>query len=62
MLEAAARQLAPGGRLYLVARVRQGAKTLAAKMAALGLTVSEVARESGYRLYEGRSDRRSVSS
>lgn len=62
MLEAAARQLAPGGRLCLVARVRQGAKTLAAKMAALGLSVSEVGRESGYRLYEGRSDRRSVSS
>ena len=53
LLEDAVEHLNPGGRLYLVARVRQGAKTLAAKMAAFGLQVSEAERVSGYRLYEG---------
>lgn len=53
LLEAAVERLKPGGRLYVVARVRQGAKTLAAKMASLGLEVNEAKRASGYRLYEG---------
>ena len=53
LLEGAVEHLKPGGRLYLVARVRQGAKTLAAKMASLGLEVNEAERGSGYRLYQG---------
>jgi 16S rRNA (guanine1207-N2)-methyltransferase len=52
LLEQAADHLAPGGRLWLVARVRQGAKTLAAKLGALGLEVREVERKGGYRVYQ----------
>ncbi len=44
--------LRPGGRLYFVARTAQGAKTLARDVAEVFDTVTELERESGYRVYE----------
>jgi 16S rRNA (guanine1207-N2)-methyltransferase len=46
--------LAPGGRLYLVARTNQGARTLGRLMGATFDSVLEISRGSGYRVYEGR--------
>jgi len=45
--------LAPGGRLYLVARTNQGARTLGRLMGTHFDSVSEIGRGSGYRVYEG---------
>jgi len=47
--------LRPGGRFYLVARTAQGARTLAREMGALFAQVREIARDGGYRIYEGRT-------
>lgn len=44
--------LRPGGRLVFVVRTAQGAKTLAREVAAIFGTVTELAQESGYRVYE----------
>ncbi len=44
--------LRPGGRLYLVARTNQGARTLARLMADLFDAVTEVERGGGFRVYE----------
>ena len=44
--------LRPGGRFYFVARTAQGAKTLARDVAEVFGTVNEIARRSGYRVYE----------
>ena len=44
--------LRPGGRLYLVARTAQGAKTLAKDIGAAVGPVREVAQAAGYRVYE----------
>lgn len=46
--------LRPGGRLYLVARTNQGARTLARRMTVLFDRVTEVERGGGYRVYEAR--------
>ncbi len=45
--------LAPGGRFFLVARTKQGAKTFAAEMARHFATVTQVGQGSGYRVYRG---------
>ncbi len=47
--------LRPGGRLYLVARTNQGARTLARLMADLFDAVTEVERGGGFRVYEARA-------
>lgn len=44
--------LRPGGRLAFVVRTAQGAKTLAREVAAIFGTVTELAREGGYRVFE----------
>lgn len=44
--------LRPGGRLVFVVRTAQGARTLAREVAAIFGTVTELAKESGYRVYE----------
>lgn len=44
--------LRSGGRFYLVARTAQGAKTLATEVAAVFGGVREIAKGSGYRVYE----------
>lgn len=44
--------LRPGGRFYLVARTAQGAKSLARDMAEVFGEVREIAKGSGYRVYE----------
>lgn len=46
--------LRPGGRLYLVARTNQGARTLARLAGGLFDHVTEVERGGGYRVYEAR--------
>ena len=51
LIAQAARALRPGGRFYLVARTRQGAKTLARKLAEIFGRVSEVEKGGGYRVY-----------
>jgi 16S rRNA (guanine1207-N2)-methyltransferase len=48
--------LRPGGRLYLVARTAQGAKTLAGEIEQLVGPVREIAQQSGYRVYEAVRD------
>jgi len=52
LLRGAREVLRPGGRLYLVARTAQGAKTLAAEIAQTVGPVREVQRAAGYRVYE----------
>ncbi len=47
--------LRAGGRLYLVARTNQGARTLARLMADLFDAVTEVERGGGFRVYEARA-------
>jgi 16S rRNA (guanine1207-N2)-methyltransferase len=54
LLAEAAAALAPGGRLYLVARTQQGARTLGRLMRDLYGAVAEVARGGGFRVFEGR--------
>ncbi len=44
--------LHPGGRLIFVVRTAQGARTLAREVAAIFGTITELAKESGYRVYE----------
>ncbi len=44
--------LAPGGRLYVVARTNQGARTLARALGEVYARVAEVERGGGYRVYE----------
>ena len=46
--------LGPGGRLYLVARTQQGARTLGRLMGDIYGMVTEVARGGGFRVFEGR--------
>jgi len=46
--------LMPGGRLYMVARTRQGARTLARLLGDIFARVTEVERGSGFRVYEAR--------
>jgi 16S rRNA (guanine1207-N2)-methyltransferase len=46
--------LRPGGRLYLVARTQQGARTLGRVMGETYAQVREVARGGGFRVFEGR--------
>ena len=45
--------LRPGGRLYLVARTQQGARTLGRLMGETYAQVHEVARGGGFRVFEG---------
>jgi len=45
--------LPPGGRFYLVARTKQGAKSLAKEMARYFHEVRQVGQGSGYRVYMG---------
>ncbi len=45
--------LVPGGRFYLVARTKQGAKTFAAEMARNLSEVTQVGQGSGFRVYRG---------
>ncbi|HYM90591.1 MAG TPA: methyltransferase [bacterium] len=45
--------LRPGGRLYLVARTQQGARTLGRLMGETYAWVREVARGGGFRVFEG---------
>ncbi len=54
LLREARAALRSGGRLYLVARTSQGARTLARLMADLFDQVTEVERGGGYRVYEAR--------
>lgn len=49
-VDEARERLEPGGRLLMVARTSQGAKTLAKKMADVFGNVTEVAKGSGYRV------------
>src|SRR5438876_1023723 len=44
--------LRPGGRFYFVARMAQGARTLARDVTEVFGTVRELERKSGYRVYE----------
>ncbi len=44
--------LRPGGRLVFVVRTAQGARTLAREVAAIFGKITELAKESGYRVYE----------
>jgi 16S rRNA (guanine1207-N2)-methyltransferase len=53
LIAAAADHLAPGGRLYLVARTKQGARTFAKEMARHFATVVQAGQGSGYRVYCG---------
>jgi len=46
--------LAPGGRLYMVVRTRQGARTLARLLGGIFARVTELERGSGFRVYEAR--------
>jgi 16S rRNA (guanine1207-N2)-methyltransferase len=46
--------LMPGGRLYMVVRTRQGARTLARRLGDIFARVTEVERGSGFRVYEAR--------
>jgi 16S rRNA (guanine1207-N2)-methyltransferase len=45
--------LVPGGRFYLVARTKQGAKTFAKEMERHFASVEQVGQGSGYRVYRG---------
>jgi 16S rRNA (guanine1207-N2)-methyltransferase len=53
-IAAAPAHLTTNGRLYLVARTKQGAKTFAREMARHFAQVTQVGQGSGYRVYEGR--------
>jgi 16S rRNA (guanine1207-N2)-methyltransferase len=53
LIAAAAAHLVPGGRLYLVARTHQGARTFAKEMARHFPAVEQVGQGSGYRVYCG---------
>ncbi|MEI7832438.1 MAG: methyltransferase [bacterium] len=48
-----AAHLVPGGRMYLVARTKQGAKTFAAEMGRHLSAVTQVGQGSGFRVYCG---------
>jgi len=49
----AAAHLIPGGRFYLVARTKQGAKSFAKEMARHFVTVEQAGQGSGFRVYLG---------
>lgn len=51
MIQQARDCLKPGGRFYLVARTKQGAKTLSQKICQVFGNVTETARRGGYRVY-----------
>ncbi|HIE51481.1 MAG TPA: class I SAM-dependent methyltransferase [Armatimonadetes bacterium] len=51
LVEEAFRCLRPGGRLYLVARTRQGAKSLLRQVEAIFSQAETVARKGGYRVF-----------
>ncbi|MEW5865829.1 MAG: class I SAM-dependent methyltransferase [Bacillota bacterium] len=53
LIEDAARHLKPGGRLVIVARTKQGAKSILGKMAEVFPRVEEVAKGGGYRVMQG---------
>ena len=53
LLREAHAHLAPGGRLYLVARTQQGARTLGRLMGEIFAGATEVARGGGFRVFEG---------
>ena len=53
LIAGAAAHLAPGGRFYLVARTKQGARTFAAEMARHFTSVIQAGQGSGYRVYLG---------
>lgn len=53
LIAGAAAGLRPGGRLYLVARTKQGAKTFAREMAKHFPHVEQVGQGSGFRVYCG---------
>jgi 16S rRNA (guanine1207-N2)-methyltransferase len=53
LIAGAAQHLAPGGRLYLVARTKQGARTFANEMGRHFTNVRQAGQGSGYRVYEG---------
>ena len=53
LIASAAAHLVPRGKLYLVARTKQGARTFAAEMARHFATVEQAGQGSGYRVYLG---------
>lgn len=53
LIEQAALHLRPGGRLVVVARTKQGAKGLLAKMTEVFPRAGELAKGSGYRVMQG---------
>lgn len=53
-VEQAAERLTPGGRLFLVARTSQGAKSLGRKIEEVFGTCEEVGKGAGYRVLAGR--------
>lgn len=53
IIEEAVKHLKPGGKLVLVARTKQGAKTLMRKLAEVFPTAREVEKGGGYRVMEG---------
>jgi 16S rRNA (guanine1207-N2)-methyltransferase len=54
LLREAHQCLAPHGRLYLVARTQQGARTLGRLMGEIYASVAEVGRGGGFRVFEAR--------
>lgn len=54
LLREAHASLGSGGRVYLVARTQQGARTLGRLMGEIYESVAEVARGGGFRVFEGR--------
>jgi 16S rRNA (guanine1207-N2)-methyltransferase len=54
LLQEAHACLRPGGRLYLVARTRQGARTLGRLMGEMYAGVTEIDRGGGFRVFEAR--------
>jgi len=53
LLREARARLAPGGRLYMVARTNQGALTLGRLAGEIFARVAEIERGSGFRVFEG---------
>jgi len=53
LIAGAAKHLVPGGRCYLVARTKQGARTFAGEMTRHFATVTQAGQGSGYRVYLG---------
>ncbi len=53
LIAESAAHLVPGGRMYLVARTKQGAKTFAAEMGRHLSEVTQVGQGSGFRVYCG---------